>query len=93
MCRVSGCAPSGNQRIIIFKWKASEADLPTDAVTIENLTMTSVFLPMLEKTSANVRSVMSSVTCIAAIEHIQSSRLQSNSCQIHVALPFTGMWN
>lgn len=56
-------------RMLLLKSEAFGADLPTDAVTIENLTMTSVFLPMLEKTSANVRSVMSSVTCIAAIEH------------------------
>ena len=71
--------------------KAFQADLPTDAVTIENLTMTSVFLPTLEKTSAKVRSVTSSVTCIAAIEHFWSSRSPSNRCQVHVALAFTGM--
>ena len=35
-----------------LKSDAFRADLPTDAVTMENLTMTSVFLPMSEKTSA-----------------------------------------
>ena len=77
--------------MLLLKSEAFGADLPTDAVTIENLTMTSVFLPMLEKTSANVRSVMSSVTCIAVTEHIQSSCLQSNRCLVHVALASTGM--
>ena len=39
-------------KALLVKSEALRADLPTDAVTMENLTITFVFLPMSEKTSA-----------------------------------------